>query len=152
MCTLKMFPEEALHCIEWARDLFGKYLTEKPKGLNIILEDPKRPMTSQEIKSFKEALKTLRARPHSFDDCIAFARRKFQKLFVNDIHQLLHVYPLDSRTKEGELFWSLPKRAPHFVEFCPGETLHSKFVTSLACLWARVFGIDIPATAHNPET
>jgi len=33
MCTLKMFPEEALHCVEWARDLFGKYFTEKPKGL-----------------------------------------------------------------------------------------------------------------------
>ena len=23
-CTLKMFPEETLHCVEWARDLFGK--------------------------------------------------------------------------------------------------------------------------------
>ena len=24
ICTLKMFPEETIHCIEWARDLFGK--------------------------------------------------------------------------------------------------------------------------------
>lgn len=23
-CTLKMFPEETLHCVEWARDLFGQ--------------------------------------------------------------------------------------------------------------------------------
>jgi len=22
-CTLKMFPEEPLHCVEWAKDLFG---------------------------------------------------------------------------------------------------------------------------------
>jgi len=22
-CTLKMFPEETLHCVEWAKDLFG---------------------------------------------------------------------------------------------------------------------------------
>jgi molybdopterin/thiamine biosynthesis adenylyltransferase len=26
-CTLKMFPEETLHCIEWARDKFGKIYT-----------------------------------------------------------------------------------------------------------------------------
>lgn len=22
-CTLKMFPEETLHCVEWAKDIFG---------------------------------------------------------------------------------------------------------------------------------
>jgi hypothetical protein len=26
-CTLKMFPEETLHCVEWARDIFGKMFT-----------------------------------------------------------------------------------------------------------------------------
>lgn len=26
-CTLKMFPEETLHCVEWARDKFGKLFT-----------------------------------------------------------------------------------------------------------------------------
>jgi len=26
-CTLKMFPEETLHCVEWARDKFGKMYT-----------------------------------------------------------------------------------------------------------------------------
>jgi hypothetical protein len=28
-----MFPEKALHCVEWARDLFGKYFTKMPKSL-----------------------------------------------------------------------------------------------------------------------
>ena len=23
-CTLKMFPEETIHCVEWARDKFGR--------------------------------------------------------------------------------------------------------------------------------
>jgi len=38
ICTLKMFPEETLHCIEWARDLFGKFFTQGPKNLLKILE------------------------------------------------------------------------------------------------------------------
>lgn len=37
-CTLKMFPEETLHCVEWARDLFGKDFTLAPKALKKLLE------------------------------------------------------------------------------------------------------------------
>lgn len=32
ICTLKMFPEETLHCIEWAKDKFGKIFTLMPKS------------------------------------------------------------------------------------------------------------------------
>jgi hypothetical protein len=35
-CTLKMFPEEALHCIEWAKDLFGNLFTLKPQNFNKV--------------------------------------------------------------------------------------------------------------------
>jgi molybdopterin/thiamine biosynthesis adenylyltransferase len=40
-CTLKMFPEETLHCIEWARDKFGKMFTQNPKSAIKILEEGK---------------------------------------------------------------------------------------------------------------
>ena len=30
VCTLKMFPEETLHCVEWAKDLFGNWFTLNP--------------------------------------------------------------------------------------------------------------------------
>lgn len=52
-----------------------------------------------------------------FSDLIAEARKKFQKLFHDDILQLLHVYPLDKVTAEGRPFWALPKRAPHPLKF-----------------------------------
>ena len=29
-CTLKMFPEETLHCVEWAKDLFENWFTLDP--------------------------------------------------------------------------------------------------------------------------
>jgi hypothetical protein len=37
-CTLKMFPEETVHCIEWSRDIFGKIFTLNPKALKKVLE------------------------------------------------------------------------------------------------------------------
>jgi molybdopterin/thiamine biosynthesis adenylyltransferase len=38
-CTLKMFPEETLHCVEWARDKFGKLFTLRPKAISKLLAD-----------------------------------------------------------------------------------------------------------------
>jgi molybdopterin/thiamine biosynthesis adenylyltransferase len=32
-CTLKMFPEKTLHCVEFAKDKFQKIFGQKPKGL-----------------------------------------------------------------------------------------------------------------------
>lgn len=54
----------------------------------------------------------IQYRPESFDDCIAEAVRKFFVYYRNNVRQLLFTYPLDLKTKEGKLFWTLPKRPP----------------------------------------
>jgi len=38
-CTLKMFPEETLHCVEWARDKFGSLFSQIPKNVLKLLEE-----------------------------------------------------------------------------------------------------------------
>ena len=38
-CTLKMVPDETLHCVEWARDKFGKLFTQGPQNTLKILEE-----------------------------------------------------------------------------------------------------------------
>lgn len=109
-CTLKMFPEETVHCIEWARDIFGKMFTLNPKALKKVIE-------SKDLKSLEGAeretvAKMIKYRPESFDDCIAEAVRKFYIYYRNNVRQLLFTYPLDMKTKEGKAFWTLPKRPP----------------------------------------
>jgi len=37
-CTLKMFPEETLHCVEWARDKFGKMFSQMPTSAIKIVD------------------------------------------------------------------------------------------------------------------
>ena len=87
----------------------------------------------------------------NFDDCISYARQKFQKYFVNDIRQLLYTYPIDSKTKEGKPFWSLPKRPPVERIFDPNNELHADFVAACACLRAKTFNIPVPKDARTPE-
>lgn len=51
-----------------------------------MLEDPEfKPTNMQELQTFKHAVKLLKHKPTTFDDCIQYAREKFQKYFVNDI-------------------------------------------------------------------
>ena len=71
-----MFPEEAMHCVEWARDQFGKIFTQKPKVVNKCLEEGEE---NQEIKIVRQVLKHLKKSPTNFDDCVRLAREKFQK-------------------------------------------------------------------------
>ena len=52
-----------------------------------------------------------------FEDCISWARLKFEDLFGNQIKQLLYNFPKDSVTSTGASFWSGPKRAPDAVVF-----------------------------------
>ena len=97
----------------------------------------------------RDGMRLLKKRPTSFIDCVEYARTKFETLFSYDIKQLLHVYPLDSVT-EGVPFWSLPKRPPSPAVFDKTNPLHRLFVTSLACLRANIFFIEIPS--KNPRS
>jgi hypothetical protein len=93
----------------------------------------------------------LEKKPKNFMDCLENARKKFEKSFNHDIKQLLHVYPLDAKTKEGNLFWSLPKRPPVPIDFDPNEILHCTLIASMACLRARLFFIEIPNTSPRSD-
>lgn len=63
---------------------------------------------------------------------------------MNDILQLLHVYPEDKLNKDGRPFWSLPKRPPRPVDFDPTCEMHQHVVSAFACLYATVYGVKIP--------
>lgn len=148
-CTLKMFPEEALHCIEWARDLFGKLFSQKPKNFNRILEEG---IETQEFKLVKQAVNLLKNKPLTFNDCMKLAREKFEKLFKNNIKQLMFSYPLDKKNKDGSLFWSLPKRSPVEIDFNFKDPLHYSFIAAYACLIANQFKIKIPYENPRKDT
>jgi len=82
-----------------------------------------------------------RDRPYSVKDCVRWARLQFQRLFHNDIAQLLHTFPVDKVTAVGTKFWSGPKRAPGVVVFSPDDPTQMDFIQTAATLYATVFGL-----------
>jgi hypothetical protein len=99
----------------------------------------------------KDCLKMLESRPTNFEEAVGTAARVFYQLFRNDILQLLYTYPLDAKTKDGRLFWRLPKRPPTAVEqINPEDPLHATFVSSYAVLLSKVHNIPYPKDFRDP--
>ena len=145
-CTLKMFPEEAIHCLEWARDQFGKNFTIFPQNFNAIIKKIKKNeknLNKDEYKKIKTCLKWVKKIPQNLEDCVKIAKEKFFKVFRNNINKLLLIYPLDKKDKDGNLFWSLPKRPPKIINFDTKNELCLDFITAYSYLIANMFKISI---------
>lgn len=131
--------------MEWARDKFGQKFTLKPKALLKIIETKNYKPDASEVQSLRQSLKLVTKSPDTFTDCIHYAINKFYKYYRNDIKQLLYTYPIDSKTKDGQPFWKLPKRPPTPIElFDPENVLQCTFVTSLAVMHAKIYNIPYP--------
>jgi len=66
---------------------------------------------------------------------------KFEVEFHNNIKQLLTNFPVDSKTQDGALFWSGPKRAPTPLTFDAEDQTHLNFIIAAANLRAYNFGL-----------
>uniref|UniRef100_A0A8D0D638 E1 ubiquitin-activating enzyme n=1 Tax=Sander lucioperca TaxID=283035 RepID=A0A8D0D638_SANLU len=120
ICTLKNFPNAIEHTLQWARDEFEGLFKQPPE--NAI--DPKfmertlKLPGAQPVEVLEAVYKSLVTDcPHSWADCVAWARNHWQCQYSNNIRQLLHNFPPDQLTSSGAPFWSGPKRCPHPLEF-----------------------------------
>lgn len=84
---MKMFPEETLHCVEWARDKFGRIFTQIPQSAIKLLEEGEKfqAISQQDIVVLKEGMRLLKKRPTEFMDCVQYAKAKFEKIFNHDV-------------------------------------------------------------------
>eukprot|EP00069_Balaena_mysticetus_P005904 bmy_18324T0 len=135
-CTLKSFPAAIEHTIQWARD--------------------KKIQTGHSLEGCFQVIKLLSKRPRNWSHCVELARLKFEKYFNHKeafqklALQLLHCFPLDTRLKDGSLFWQSPKRPPSPLKFDLNEPLHFSFLLNAAKLYATVY--CIPFTEEVVQT
>jgi len=153
VCTLKNFPNQIQHTLQWARDYFEGEFTQTATEVNSFIEQGPAYFESLQQSSPLETVQSIhralvQERPESFDDCVVWARLKFEDLFHNQIRQLLHNFPPDQKTSSGTQFWSGSKRCPKALVFdetqkCEDALLtnHLDFVTAAANLRAAMFRI-----------
>jgi ubiquitin-activating enzyme E1 len=114
VCTLKNFPNQIQHTLQWPRDYFDfeVELRQGAEDVNSYLasSDVADELTSQDATKLDTA-KTIRRcvlvdePPTTFEDCINWdwIRLKFEDLFANQMKQLLHNLPEDQATSFGSV-------------------------------------------------
>ncbi|XP_058403160.1 ubiquitin-like modifier-activating enzyme 6 isoform X1 [Diceros bicornis minor] len=144
-CTLKSFPAAIEHTIQWARDKFESSFSHKPSLFNKFWqtypsaeEVLQKIQTGHSLEGCFQVIKLLSRRPRNWSQCVELARLKFEKYFNHKALQLLHCFPLDTRLKDGSLFWQSPKRPPSPIKFDLNEPLHFNFLLNAAKLYATV--------------
>ncbi|KAF2306442.1 hypothetical protein GH714_018112 [Hevea brasiliensis] len=86
-----------------------------------------------------------------FQDCITWARLKFEDYFVNRVKQLTFTFPEDATTSNGTPFWSAPKRFPLPLQFSTDDVSHLHFIMAASFLRAEIFGIPVPDWVKSPK-
>ncbi|CAM9535991.1 unnamed protein product [Discosporangium mesarthrocarpum] len=147
VCTLKNFPNQIEHTLQWSRDWFEGCFKQNAEEVNQYLSD-KDYMTylntqhNTKLETLTRILESLEAeRPTSYEDCVRWARTQFGKRFYNEVAQLIYNFPADSLTSSGTKFWSGAKRPPTPVTFNAKDPLHMGFILSAANLRALNYGI-----------
>ncbi|XP_034074972.1 ubiquitin-like modifier-activating enzyme 1 [Gymnodraco acuticeps] len=153
LCTLKNFPHRIEHTLQWARDQFEGLFKQAPENVNLFLGDPEfMPRTLglgdaealEALEGLCSSLENIKAggqRPTSWEDCVGWARSKWENLYNNDIRQLLHCFPPEEKTAVGLPFWTGSKRCPHPLTFDLNNSTHKEYVVAAANLYGQIYGI-----------
>ena len=159
MCTLHNFPSNIDHCCMWGRDQFGGLFEKQPQSVLALLKDPNyiekmRASDQGQLEITLQAAKDffINEKCKDFNDCIKWARLKFEEFFNFKIRDLQNQFPENAVSPEGLPFWTGNKRYPHAATFDPKNQYHASFVKAAAIIRARVCGIkpekvDIPQLA-----
>ncbi|KAK0403088.1 hypothetical protein QR680_016712 [Steinernema hermaphroditum] len=149
LCTLKSFPYEIQHTIQWARDCFeglfsngaataNQYLSNRD-GLSDRMKNMASGQKIEMLDTIRKALITERS--ETAVDCIKWARLLFESNYHNSIAQLLFSIPPNQVTSEGVKFWSGTKRCPHVLTFNADQDEHFHYVYAASILRAEQYGI-----------
>ncbi|XP_023265943.1 ubiquitin-like modifier-activating enzyme 1 [Seriola lalandi dorsalis] len=153
LCTLKNFPHRIEHTLQWARDQFEGLFKQTPENLNLFLRDEgfvEKTLGHGDAEALEvlggvwgslEVMMAGGKRPTNWEDCVSWARCRWETLYNNDIRQLLHCFPPQQVTPTGLPFWSGSKRCPHPLTFDPNNTTHMGYVVAAANLYGQIYGI-----------
>ena len=153
LCTLKNFPSNIDHTIQYYRDKFEEYFVNHPQNAMEYIKNPEKvkALSPSELSPIYESVKFVLQDGYvrNYDDCIKFAYKWFTVKNHDEIAQLLHQFPPTHTTGQGVPFWTGTKRCPTPIVFDINNADHMEYILSFAHLWANVFNIQIVNDMDN---
>ncbi len=122
VCTLKNFPYEIAHCIQWAREQFENLFSIPYKT---YMELKKSDNLLNKLKSFQlNELIEINSNLQFISNDIITKYEKFYNLnYRQNIYNLINKFPENHMTEDGEKFWSGTKKFPKIFDFDKNEQI-----------------------------
>ena len=160
MCTLRHFPSQIEHCIEWSKELFNDCFISTINDIKNYFTDfelfkdniKKEGSSTQILEKLEEEKKIINfVLNNDFDKVIQFALKKYTDNFDWKIQQLLFNFPPDYRTEDGNIFWSGSKKLPHNIPYNPNIDLCFLFVKSYSTIISHSLGLNLSKEQLSDE-
>lgn len=137
MCTLRNFPNQIEHCIEWGRDQFNTLFCSRVQDAGEFLKGPDAFVAQSRMNNTSAGVRT---QLHDIAELVNLkktgdltrvvkeARDIFNSNYDHSIRDLKALFPDNHTDSSGHLFWSGPKRSPQPVSFDFNDEVHLNFV------------------------
>ena len=156
MCTLKNFPTQIEHCIEWSKmnflEIFYQNIIHFKDFINISTEEYIKQLNELAKKDFVEKVKTLESNMNLMNQendekilekIIYRIIVYFDEFYNLKIKELLKINPPDKKNEEGKPFWNAIKRAPQTIEEIDmNDKLIKTFIISFIHIYSKCLGIE----------
>lgn len=150
ICTIKTFPSQPAHCIQWSREQFEDFFTQKPNDTLNYIRNPEsiKSKTISELLTLANNIKfVLSNAPKDYKDCVQFAVNQWYEQYNFQIVNLLKNFPTNHVTinpinNMETKFWSGDKKCPSPLTLDKNNSVHLGYVRTLSNLWANIFKIN----------
>ncbi len=153
MCTLKSFPSQIEHCIEFSKIFSSEFFEKNIEDLNLLIENSenffKNLETSltekkdiiEKLKEFKKILFLYKNK--TLNDLIEYALEKYELFFNKNIVELITRLPDYSLDEKGEPFWRGAKIMPHPIIFDIKDELSKNFIIYFIKIYNRILKLNL---------
>ena len=119
-CTIRNYPNQTRHLLEWTKRLFEHQFFTIPKNINKFRSNPDfiDDLSDTEQNQAKlDILEYVNNPLNTFDDCLEYSVNLFHKKFIFDINQLLTSLPKNHLNSDDTHFWSGGKKCPSSIDY-----------------------------------
>ena len=154
MCTIKSFPSNINHCIEWSKELFNNLFVNYIREINRFICEKDNVLLIDDIGNTDEMNEKYYIFKFYFNLIINEDKTKTEEKlidlskyliyihFIRNIEIILKEHPIDSYNKDGTKFWSGTRIPPKILSGINENKMIYQFIISFINILSKIFQIS----------
>jgi len=148
MCTLKLFPSNIDHCIEWAKNIFYECFVNDINDTllffknNHCFDNLSEPLEILNKFQIINEIISIMLDKNNFDNCINYGMKKYDNYFVDTIENIIEDKPENLLDENGNLFWTGNKKFPHIINYDHNNEFCLHFIYNFSIIIAKILNIN----------